>query len=64
MIKILKDTSLEALEANIMGIIREESGLKVKDVKVDLHQGKDFYEDGMVANQWLEYVAVIIFENK
>lgn len=64
MIKILKNTDLQALEANINGIIREQWGLKVKDVKIDLHYGKDYYEDGRICNQWTEYVGVVIFENK
>jgi hypothetical protein len=64
MIKILKDDSLDSLEANINGIIREEWGLKVKDVKIDLHYGKDYFEDGRICSQWTEYVGVIIFENK
>lgn len=64
MVKILKDTDLDALEANINGIIREEYGMIVKDVKVDLHHLKDYYEDGRVCNQWTEYLAVIIFKSK
>lgn len=64
MIKIFKDGDLQALEANINGTIREECSLKVKDVKIDLHYCKDFYEDGRICNQWTEYVGVIIFENK
>jgi hypothetical protein len=64
MIKILKDYDLQALEANINGTIREEYGMKVKDVKIDLHYGKDYFEDGRICNQWTEYVGVIIFESK
>ena len=41
MIKILRDDDLQALEANIKGVIREEYGLKLKDVKIDLHYEKD-----------------------
>lgn len=62
MIKILKDTDLQALEANINGTIREEYGIKVKDVKIDLYYGKDYYEDGRICNQWTEYIGTIIFE--
>lgn len=64
MIKILRDTNLEALEANINGIIREEYGMIVQDVKVDLHHLKYYSEDGGVFNQWTEYLAVIIFKSK
>ena len=64
MIKILKDDNLEYLEANINGIIREEYGMKVKDVKIDLYYGKDYYEDGRICNQWVDYIGIIIFENK
>lgn len=64
MVKILKDTDLQSLEANVNGIIREEYGLNVQDVKIDLHYFKDYYEDGRICNQWTEYVAVITFKNK
>jgi len=64
MVKILKDTDLETLEANINGIIREEYGMKVKNVNIEYHQGKDYMYNGEICNQWGEYVAVIIFENK
>ena len=64
MIKIFRDTDLQALEANINGIIREEYGMKVKDVKIDLHYGKDYFEDGRICNQWIDYIAVLIFEDK
>ena len=64
MIKILRDTSLEALEANINGIIREEYGMKIKDVRIEFHQGKDYMYNGEICNQWFEYIAVLIFENK
>jgi hypothetical protein len=62
MVKILRDTDLQALEANINGIIREEFGLRVKDVKIDLYYGKDYYEDGRICNQWAEYIGLIIFK--
>jgi hypothetical protein len=62
MIKILRDTDLQALEANINGIIREEFGLRVKDVKIDLYYGKDYYDDGRICNQWIEYIGLIIFK--
>jgi hypothetical protein len=64
MIRIVKDTDLQTLEANINGIIREEFGLKVKDVKIDLYYGKDYYDDGRICNQWIDYIGIIIFENK
>lgn len=64
MIKVFKDSDLQALEANINGTIREEYGLKVKDVKIDLYQCKDYYDDGRICNQWIEYIGIIIFENK
>lgn len=62
MIKILKDTDLVALEANINGTIREECGMKVKDVKVEPFLYRDYYEDGRVCNQVVEYIATVIFE--
>lgn len=62
MVKILKDTDLSVLEANINGTIREEYGMKVKDVKVEPFMYRDYYEDGRVCNQAVEYIATIIFE--
>jgi hypothetical protein len=64
MVKILKDTDLQSLEANINGIIREKYEMIVQDVKIDLHHFKDYYDDGRICNQWTSYVAVIIFKNK
>ncbi|HQJ57212.1 MAG TPA: hypothetical protein PLH46_06185 [Caldisericia bacterium] len=64
MIKLLTDTNLQSLEANINGIIREEYTMKIKDVKIDVQYRMDYYEDGRICNQWAEYLGVIIFENK
>lgn len=36
----------------------------VQDVKVDLHHLKDYYEDGRVCSQWIEYLATIIFKTE
>jgi len=64
MIRILKDYDLQSLEANINGIIREEYSLKVKDIKIETSYGKDYFDDGRICNQWVDYVGIIIFENK
>lgn len=51
MVKILRDTDLQSLEANINGIIREQYGMTVQDVNIDFHYLKDFYDDGRICNQ-------------
>lgn len=63
MIKIFKSHDCDVLENTINNYLKENKDKKVKDVKIEFFQGKDYYYNGEICNQWSDYMVVIIFEN-
>lgn len=63
MVKILTDTYIKTLEVSI-NEVKKEIGLPIQSLTITPHNYVDYHADGQVRNQWVDYIAVIVFDDR